>query len=147
MSPTASGKGAQRLMNQQVFTFLMFDGRAEEAMTFYVSLFKDAEIVSIQHYGQDEFGKEGTVMKAQFTLAGQQFICIDSPVKHDFTFTPAISIFVNCVSETEVEELFAALSKSGKVFMPLGEYPFSPKYAWLADRYGVSWQLNFTPKA
>ena len=134
-------------MTQQVFTFLMFEGRAEEAMTFYVSLFKDGEIVSIQHYGRDEFGKEGTVMKAQFTLAGQQFICIDSPVKHEFAFTPAISIFVNCASEGEVDVLFAALSKGGKVLMPLGEYPFSPKYAWLCDRYGVSWQLNFAPKA
>lgn len=134
-------------MTHQVFTFLMFDGRAEEAMSFYVSLFADAEVVSVQHYGPDEFGKEGTVMKAQFTLAGQHFICIDSPVKHDFTFTPATSIFVNCANEMQVDELFAALAEGGKVLMPLGEYPFSPKYAWLADRYGVSWQLNFAPKA
>lgn len=134
-------------MTPQIFTFLMFEGRAEEAMTFYVSLFKDAEIVAIQHYGRDEFGKEGTVLKAQFTLAGQQFFCIDSPVKHDFTFTPASSIFVNCAREAEVDELFAALSEGGKVLMPLGEYPFSARYAWLADRFGVSWQLNFAPRA
>jgi predicted 3-demethylubiquinone-9 3-methyltransferase (glyoxalase superfamily) len=69
-------------------------------------------------------------------------MCIDSSMKHDFTFTPAISLFVNCDTEEELGELFATLSQGGQVFMPLDTYPFSKKFGWVADRYGVSWQLN-----
>lgn len=71
-------------------------------------------------------------MQAAFTLNGQQFMCIDSSVKHGFTFTPATSIFVTCESEPELDALFAKLSDGGQVLMPLGEYPFNRKFAWLA---------------
>ena len=128
-------------MTQQVHTFLMFEGKAEEAMNFYVSLFEDGAVTRIDRYGPNAIGKEGSVEQAAFTLAGQHFMCIDSPVTHSFTFTPSISIFVTCDSEAEIDALFAALSDGGGVLMPLGEYPFSPKFAWLSDRYGVSWQL------
>lgn len=131
-------------MNDKILNFLMFDSKAEEAMTFYVSLLDDAEITSIMHYGPDEFGKEGTVMRGEFTLAGQRFICTDTPVDHNFTFTPSFAIFVNCDSTAEIEHLFAALSEGGNVLMPLDSYPFSPRYGWLTDRYGVSWQLNLS---
>lgn len=134
-------------MTQQFFTFLMFEGTAEEAMNFYVSLFEDAEITSIKRYGAGEFGNEGSVMQAQFRLGDQRFMCIDSPAKHAFTFTPATSIFVTCDTEAEVEALFAKLSEGGQVLMALGTYPFSAKYAWVSDRYGVSWQVSFTPPA
>ena len=134
-------------MSQQFFTFLMFEGKAEAAMTFYVSLFKDAEIVTIRRYGPGEFGKEGSVLQAHFTLGAQHFMCIDSPMPHAFTFTPATSIFVACETGDEVERLFAALSEGGQVLMPLGDYPFSPKYAWISDRFGVSWQLALTAGA
>lgn len=69
-------------------------------------------------------------------------MCIDSPVEHDFTFTPAISLYVTCESEDEIEHLFEKLSRGGEVFMPLAPYPFSDGFGWTRDRYGVSWQLN-----
>jgi predicted 3-demethylubiquinone-9 3-methyltransferase (glyoxalase superfamily) len=129
-------------MTLKIATFLMFEGKAEEAMTFYVSLFADAHVTSITRYGPGEAGAEGSVMHATFTMHGQEFMCIDSPVKHAFTFTPAISIFVTCAAEGEIDDLFARLSDGGQVFMPLGEYPFARKFGWVADRFGVSWQLS-----
>ncbi|WP_033797015.1 VOC family protein, partial [Bacillus pseudomycoides] len=72
---------------QKITTFLMFDGNAEEAMTLYTSLFDQSEIINISRYGANEPGKEGTVMHATFTLNRQEFMCIDSSVKHEFTFT------------------------------------------------------------
>ena len=69
-------------------------------------------------------------------------ICIDSPMKHAFTFTASMSLFVDCESEAELDSAFARLSEGGAVFMPPGNYGFSPKFAWLSDRFGVSWQLN-----
>lgn len=129
-------------MAKQINTFLMFDGKAEEAMTFYVSLFDDAEVGEVKRYGPGEPGAEGTVMHASFALNGQSFMCIDSPAKHAFGFTPAISIFVECESEREVDHLHAALARDGTTLMPLDKYPFAEKFAWIADRFGVSWQLR-----
>lgn len=128
--------------SQKITTFLMFEGRAEEAMTFYMSLFDDAEINSINRYGADGSGPEGSVEHATFSLAGQQLMCIDSSVKHGFTFTPAMSLFVQCESEAEIDLLFAALVDQGAALMPLGNYGFSSKFGWVNDRFGVSWQLN-----
>ena len=128
-------------MAQTVTPFLMFEGKAEEAMTFYVLLFS-GEVVSITRYGPDEPGPEGTVKRADFMLAGQHVICIDSHVKHAFTFTPAMSLFVECASETELDQVFVELSANGAVLMPPGNYGFSARFAWLNDRFGVSWQLN-----
>ncbi|NGQ96839.1 VOC family protein [Brevibacillus sp. SYP-B805] len=130
--------------NQKITTFFMFDGKAEEAMKFYTSLFDMSEIISITRYGANEGGVEGTVKHALFSLKGEQFMCIDSSVKHEFTFTPAISLYVTCDTEEEIDRLFAALSEDGTVLMPLAAYPFSEKFGWVADKYGVSWQLNLT---
>jgi predicted 3-demethylubiquinone-9 3-methyltransferase (glyoxalase superfamily) len=130
-------------MPQKIKTFLMFEGRCEEAISFYVSLFNDAAIAGIERYDADGPGAEGTVKRATFTVHGQTFMCIDSPVKHGFTFTPAMSLFVECADEAEIDELFAKLSSGGQVMMPLNAYPFSRKFGWLADRFGVSWQLNW----
>jgi predicted 3-demethylubiquinone-9 3-methyltransferase (glyoxalase superfamily) len=127
----------------QKFTpFLMFEGKAEAAINFYISLFSNSEIVRITRYGPDQPGDEGTVMHALFTLGGQEFMCIDSNISHEFTFTPSMSIYVQCESDDEIDRLFAALSESGNVMMPLDSYPFSARYAWISDRFGVSWQLN-----
>ncbi len=130
-------------MTQKIKTFLMFDGRCEEAMTFYVSLFRDAAVTNIRRYGAGEQGPEGSVTKASFAIQGQTFMCVDSPVKHGFTFTPAMSLFVDCADEAEIDALFAKLSDGGQIFMPLDKYPFSRKFGWLSDRFGVSWQLNW----
>jgi predicted 3-demethylubiquinone-9 3-methyltransferase (glyoxalase superfamily) len=130
-------------MTTQVDTFLMFYGNAEEAINFYVSLFPDSKVVQLGRYGANEPGVEGSVKRASFTLCGKTFLAIDSPVKHNFTFTPAISLYVKCQSEKEVENLFAKLSHKGNILMLLASYPFSKKYAWVTDRFGVSWQLSF----
>lgn len=129
-------------MSANIATFLMFDGKAEEAVRFYVSLFDDAEITEMRYYASGDGGTEGAVMRTAFRLNGQAFMAIDTPVKHDFSFTPAMSLFIDCDEEAKLEALFAKLSQGGQILMPLGEYPFSRKFAWLSDRFGVSWQLN-----
>ncbi|WP_212936492.1 VOC family protein [Bacillus hominis] len=128
--------------NQKITTFLMFEGKAEEAMNFYTSLFDQSEIVSMSRYDENGPGKEGTVIHATFTLNGQEFMCIDSYVNHNFTFTPAMSLYVTCETEEEIETVFNKLAQDGAVLMPLGSYPFSKKFGWLNDKYGVSWQLT-----
>ena len=125
-----------------VSTQLMFEGRAEEAMNLYVSLFRGSEVTSIQRYGPGEHGKEGSVKRAEFLLAGHRLACIDSPIKHAFTFTPSMSLFVDCAAEAEFDRAFGTLSDGGAALMPPGNYGFSTKFAWLTDRFGVSWQLN-----
>jgi predicted 3-demethylubiquinone-9 3-methyltransferase (glyoxalase superfamily) len=129
-------------MARTVTPFLMFEGRAEEAMTFYVSLFPGSELVSIERYGAGEVGAEGSVRLAEIRLASQRVLGIDSPAKHGFGFTPAISLFVECERERELRELFERLVDGGKVLMPVGNYGFSTLFGWLEDRFGVSWQLN-----
>jgi predicted 3-demethylubiquinone-9 3-methyltransferase (glyoxalase superfamily) len=128
--------------SRKITTFLMFEGDAEEAMSFYISLFDDAEVVSVTRYGADGPGKDGSVQHATFSLAGEHFMCIDSPAKHDFAFTPAISLFVQCENEAEIDRLYGALAEQGAELMPLGNYGFSSKFGWINDRFGVSWQLN-----
>ncbi|MCW8125047.1 VOC family protein [Microbulbifer halophilus] len=123
-------------------THLMFDGDAEAAMDLYTSVFPGAEILEVEKYGPGEPGEEGSVKQARFSLAGQEFLCIDSPAKHDFGFTPSISIFVDCESEGELEQLFGQLAEGGAVLMPLDDYGFSRRFGWLNDRFGVSWQMN-----
>jgi predicted 3-demethylubiquinone-9 3-methyltransferase (glyoxalase superfamily) len=127
---------------EKVTPFLMFEGNAEEAMNFYTSLVQDSKINSISKYGADGPGKEGTVFQATFTLKGQEFMCIDSYVNHEFTFTPSFSIFLTCSTEEEIDLLFEKLSDKGSVLMPLGDYSFSKKFGWIADKFGVSWQLT-----
>lgn len=129
-------------MSLKTRTHLMFDGVAEEAMTLYAAIFPASNIIELEKYGPGEPGAEGAVKRALFSLAGQEIICIDSPVKHEFSFTPSMSIFVDCESETEQRELFERLSEAGSVMMPLDDYGFSRRFGWLSDRYGVSWQLN-----
>ena len=129
-------------MARSVTPFLMFEGAAEAAMNFYVSVFRGSEVKHIERYGPGEPGKEGSVKRADFRVAGQDLICIDSPAKHAFTFTPSVSLFVECESEPEFDAVFGRLSEGGAVLMPPGNYGFSTKFAWLNDRFGVSWQLN-----
>ena len=119
-------------------------GRAEEAITFYMSLFKDSHLLHIARWNEGENQAEaaGTVKLARFSLNGQEFQAQDSGRQHAFTFTPALSIFVQCETELEIDELFQKLSEGGMIFMPLSTYPFSEKFGWIADKYGVSWQLN-----
>lgn len=119
------------------------DGNAEEAMKYYCSLIEDSSIKGITHYGANEATEEGTVMHATFSLKGQEFMCIDSNVKHEFTFTPSFSVHLTCDSEEEIDTLYEKLLMNGQALMPLGDYGFSRKFGWLNDQFGVSWQLTF----
>ncbi len=114
-------------------------------MRFYVSLFGGSAVESVVRYGAEGPGPEGTVLHATFTLGGRRFLCIDSHVEHAFGFTPALSIHVACATEAEVDRCFERLADGGTVLMELGEYPFSPRYGWEQDRFGISWQLALPP--
>ena len=114
---------------QKIVPFLWFDGEAEEAMNFYVSIFKTAKVRSVTRYGDAGPGPKGQVMSASFQLEGQVFYALNGGPQ--FSFTPAISLFVNCTTQAEVDELWEKLSKGGQT-QPCG---------WLTDKYGVSWQI------
>lgn len=127
----------------QISTFLTFqENNAEEAMNFYVGLFDNSKIIDVQRHGKDGPAKEGTIFVATFELNGSAFACSDSYIKHEWDFTPGVSIWVECKSDDEIENYLQKLSEDGKVLMPLGNYGFSSKFAFVEDRFGVSWQLN-----
>jgi predicted 3-demethylubiquinone-9 3-methyltransferase (glyoxalase superfamily) len=129
-------------MAASVRPFLMFEGHAEEAMNFYVSLFADGRIEEITRYGANQPGKEGSVQLARFSVAGQSIMCIDSPARHAFTFTPSVSLFITCEDEAEFGKLTGALVEGGAWLMPPDNYGFSRRFGWCNDRFGVSWQIN-----
>ena len=122
--------------------FLMFAGTAQAAMDLYVSLFPDSRIVRADRYAPNELGPAGSIKARIFTLCGREFMCCDSPVKQAFPFTPANSIFVECETADLLERVFSTLAVEGKILMPLNNYGFSQRFAWLNDRFGVSWQIN-----
>ena len=126
----------------QITTFLMFTGQAEEAMNLYVSLFPNSAIVSLKRFGPGEAGPEGTIERGLIELAGTRLMCFDSPPVHAFTFTPSMSLFVDCDSQPELDHLFVQLSAGGQVLMPPASYGFSTWFAWVQDKFGVSWQLS-----
>src|SRR5260370_41973339 len=114
---------------QKITPFLWFDDKAEEAMNFYVSIFKNSKIVGISRYGEEGPGTKGTVMTGTFQLDGQEFMALNGGPH--FTFSPAISLFVNCETQQEVDELWEKLSKGGE----------KQRCGWLKDKFGVSWQI------
>ncbi|MCU7496084.1 MAG: VOC family protein [Ignavibacteria bacterium] len=126
---------------QKIIPSLWFDGNAEEAMNFYTSIFKNSKTGQVSYYGDEGPGKKGSPMVMTFRIEGLEFMAINGGP--EFTFTPAISLFVNCTSGEEMDELFRNLSEDGNVLMEPGSYSFSEKFAWFNDKYGLSWQLNF----
>ncbi|AIY41192.1 3-demethylubiquinone-9 3-methyltransferase [Collimonas arenae] len=114
---------------QKIRPFLWFDGRAEEAMNFYVSIFKDAKIGDVQRYGEAGPGPKGSVMSATFQLHGQDFIALNGGPQ--FSFTPAVSFFVNCADQTEVDALWDKFSEGGE----------PQRCGWIRDKFGLSWQI------
>lgn len=114
---------------QKITPFLWFDGNAEEAMNFYVSVFKNSKVVTVSRYGDTGPGTKGAVMSATFQLDGQNFHALNGGPM--FKFTPAISFFVNCETQEEVDELWEKLSESGE----------KQQCGWLKDRHGLSWQI------
>mgnify|MGYP005813739263 CR=1 FL=1 len=130
-------------MARELRTFLTFQGGvAGAALDLYRSAFDDFELVNIAQYGPEGTGAEGTIMSAQFRLAGGEFSCADSPIDHAWGFTPAVSLWVECSDEAEQQRLFDTLSDGGQVFMPLDDYGFSARFGWVGDPFGVTWQLN-----
>lgn len=134
---------------QKISTCLWFDNEAEEAAKFYISVFENGKVGATARY--DEAGAKvsgqpaGSVMTVEFEIEGQHFTALNGgPI---FTFTPAISFSVHCKDAAEVNKLWENLIDGGKALMELGEYPFSKRYGWLSDKYGVSWQLNAAPRA
>ena len=116
-------------------------GRAEEAIELYVSTFADSRILATDRFDPATDGQEG-IRYARIELAGQTVTVTDSPGPHTFTFTPAVSLTVEFDSEAELEAAWERLIEGGMALMPLQAYPFSPKFGWLQDRFGVSWQLS-----
>jgi predicted 3-demethylubiquinone-9 3-methyltransferase (glyoxalase superfamily) len=114
---------------QKITPFLWFNDQAEEAMKFYTSIFKNSKIASVTRYGEAGPGPRGTVMMGTFQLEGQDFMALNGgPL---FTFTEAISFFVDCKTQEEVDELWEKLSAGGK----------TSQCGWLKDKYGLSWQI------
>jgi len=127
----------------KIVTFLTFqDNNAENAMNLYVELFENSKIINVQRWGKEGPGEEGKIMHATFDLNGHQFMCSDSPPVHNWDFSPAVSNYIDCENESELERLFSKLSENGTVTMPLNNYGFSQKFGWVIDQFGVSWQLN-----
>lgn len=125
--------------------FLMFqNGESAEAMETYVALFGGTVLRKDLHGPDGPGGPEAAalVMLGEIDIAGQRIRFSDSPMRHAFDLTPSFSIFVDVDDEAELERLFAALGDGGSVMMPRGDYGFSRQFAWVSDRYGVSWQLN-----
>jgi len=114
---------------QKIVTFLWFDNQAEEAANLYVSVFKNSRIGTVRRYGKAGPGPEGSVMTVSFRLEGQEFYALNAGPH--FKFTPAISLFVNCESQEEVDELWEKLSAGGR----------KDRCGWLQDKYGLSWQI------
>jgi len=113
----------------QITPFLWFDDKAEEAMNFYTSIFRNSKKGSVRHYGEAGPGRKGSVMTASFTLNGQDFMALNGgPL---FKFTEAISFFVNCETQEEVDELWEKLSAGGE----------KSQCGWLKDKFGLSWQI------
>ena len=129
--------------NQKITPNVWFDDQAEEATKFYTAIFNDSRILNTSHYtdaGQEVHSQpEGRVMTIEFELDGQGFVALNGGPQ--FTLNPSISFIVNCSTKEEVDELWEKLSDGGEVLMPLDAYPFSDRYGWIQDRYGVSWQL------
>ena len=114
---------------QKIIPFLWFDGKAEEAANFYVSIFKNAKIRAVRRHGDAGPGPKGSTMSVEFELDGQPFIALNGGPQ--FTFSPAISFFVNCETQEEVDELWEKLSAGGK----------KNRCGWLQDKFGLSWQI------
>jgi predicted 3-demethylubiquinone-9 3-methyltransferase (glyoxalase superfamily) len=114
---------------QKLTTCLWFDGQAEEAMTFYLSMFKNSKAGSVTRYGEAGPGRKGSVMTATFQLFGQEFLALNGGPH--YSFTPAISFVVNCETQQEVDELWKKLSEGGR----------EDQCGWLTDKFGLSWQI------
>lgn len=123
---------------------LWFDNEAEEAAEFYTSLFNNSSVKKITRFGKEGFEyhhkPEGSVMTVDFELNGQKLLALNGGP--EFEFNEAVSLFVYCGSEDRINFFYGKLTEGGSINMPLDKYDWSPKYAWVKDKFGVSWQLD-----
>ncbi len=124
---------------QKIVPHLWYDKEAKEAALFYISLFEKSKLLNVTTLHDTPSGDAEMI---SFELAGKKFEAISAGPY--FSFNPSISLMVACRSEEEVDRLWKALSEGGSELMELGEYPFSKRYGWIQDRYGLSWQLMYT---
>ena len=130
-------------MKKPFITSLTFQkGNAEAAMNFYVGLFDNASITKVQRWPAGGPVEEGKIMQGTFELDGNLFMCSDSPAVHEWDFSPAVSTYLECENEAELDRLFKKLAENGDIKMPPNNYGFSQKFGWVTDQFGVSWQLN-----
>jgi len=137
------------LSNMKINTFFTFVneqcGNLREALNFYTTLFPNSEIKRIEMYGDDEIGGAPELVKhALFTINGKEYMASENNLEHDFGCTPAVSLFVECDSQEQMNTFFKELSNGGQVMMPPDDYGFSKQFAWCSDIYGISWQLNLS---
>jgi len=116
--------------------FLMFQGRCEEALTFYAGAIPGARVAALDRK------PDGTVAMARLSVAGLEIMANDSPPVHEFDFTPSTSIFLTVDDPQDVDQLAGALGEGGRMLMPPDDYGFSRRFGWAQDRFGVSWQIN-----
>lgn len=119
--------------------FLMFQGQAKDALTLYREVFPDFEQVMLREHEEGEMA--GQVAMARIRIGGLEIRLNDSPPVHAFTFTPSTSFFIDCDNEAQFRRLAEVLGAGGAVMMPIDNYGFSTLFTWIADRFGVSWQL------
>jgi len=120
--------------------FLMFQGDAKPALALWREAFPELEVIELQEHAAGD--QAGQIAAARIRLGGSEWRLFDSPPVHAFSFTPATSFFVDCDDEAHLRRLAAMLGEGGSVMMPVDDYGFSSLFTWIADRFGVSWQLN-----
>ena len=125
----------------KITTFLMFNDQAEEAINLYTSLFEDSEILTMVKYDEDGPGTPGTVQHSIFTLNGQVFMAIDAHNREEIHMIRSMSLYVTVKDAMEMERLFSGLKKEGAILMPKTEMPPFREFAWVQDKFGVSFQL------
>jgi len=137
---TEPARQQHNLVRQKITPFLWFDGKAEEAAKFYVSIFKNSKIDTMKPWGEGSPFPKEQIMNATFELDGQQFYAFDAGPQ--FKLNPSISFFVVCETEAETNDVWQKLVDGGNVMMALEKYDWSEKYGWLQDRFGISWQVS-----
>lgn len=125
-----------------VATYLMFQGHAEEALNLYRQAFPQLGVNIVNRYPEEAGEMAGKLLPTRITIGEHEIMMADSPSVHEFTFTPSTSLFISFENEDELIHVHDLLADDGDVLMPLDDYGFSEMFAWINDKFGVSWQLN-----
>ncbi|MCH8612444.1 VOC family protein [Arsenicicoccus dermatophilus] len=130
------------MTEQGVATFIVFEGQARAAMARYAEIFGDGWVQGPVTLREGDLqGATGPVVHATAVLRGHRLTIVDSGAAHGFSLNPAISLWVDCADQDELDRLWAGLEEGGRTYMPRGNYGFAPCFGWVGDRFGVTWQL------